>query len=238
MTPPKRYPNFYFENQVYKKGYRIIAGLDEVGRGALAGPVVCGCVAFHLGKNFKIPKDIKIDDSKKLSPLARIKTARWIKENALCWGIGSASAAEINRNKIVKAVSTGFRRAVLSANRKHNKRINFIIVDAFYIPYIRGIRMPLKKVKIRGRRLNGLKIKSNQLAVVNGDEKSLSVAAASIIAKVHRDRLMQRLGKIPGFKKYGWEKNKGYGTKKHLEAIKKNGPNRHHRRDFISRYID
>jgi len=204
-------PNFSFEKALWKKGYKFIAGVDEVGRGCFAGPVVAGCVVFK--HHFRIMGKIRIDDSKKLTPRQRVKTNLWLKENVLAWGIGEASVSLINRIGMGKATKVAFRRAIKGVNKK----LDFLLIDAFYIPYVRGLK------------------RKNQRAIVDGDEKSLTIAAASIIAKVYRDSLMKKLSiKHP---KYGWEKNKGYGTKEHLGALRKYGLTRHHRKQFVATYF-
>lgn len=229
-------PNFYYENKIWQKGYRWVAGLDEVGRGALAGPLVCGCVVFIKNKSsFDKKSDIKIDDSKKLTILQRKHASDWIKNNSF-WGVGEVSVGEINKKGITKATASGFRRAIAHCNSKLNNRIIYILIDAFYIPYVRGIRQPHKKLKIYKNNRNNLnKIinNGNQIAIINGDEKSISIAAASIIAKVYRDNIMIKLGKKANYKKYSWDSNKGYGTNKHQKAIIKFGITKHHRKLFI-----
>lgn len=205
---------FLYERRLWKEGFRNVVGADEVGRGAFAGPVVAGAVALAPMSNVQLPiynekgEKIIINDSKKMTPRQRERAARWIKGNALCWGIGQASVAEINRLGMAKATRMAFRRAIAGKNA------DFLLIDAFYLPYTKGLR------------------RKNQLAIVNGDEKSASIAAASIIAKVHRDRAMRTLSrKHP---QYGWGKNKGYGTREHREAIKRHGVTRLHRKVFIS----
>ena len=112
-------PDFSFEKALWKKNYKAVAGVDEVGRGSFAGPVVAGCVVFHSIFN----EALVINDSKKLTSIQREKADKWIKENALCWGIGEASVTEINRLGIVKATEKAFRRAIanctLSINYLH-----------------------------------------------------------------------------------------------------------------------
>lgn len=208
-------PNFSFEKRKWKKDFKFVAGVDEVGRGSFAGPVMAGCVVFE--KKTKIPDGIKINDSKKLRPLERRKASKWIKQNALAWGIGGASVSVINRLGMAKATKMAFRRAINDASRRLGGRIDFLLIDAFFIPYVRGLR------------------RKNQQAIINGDEKSFSIAAASIIAKVERDKEMLRFSRK--YPKYGWGRNKGYGTRQHQEALKKFGITRHHRKAFVSRFI-
>lgn len=204
-----RFPNFSFEKKLWKK-HKFVAGMDEVGRGALAGPVVAGAVVFP--PDLKI--EVKINDSKKLTKKRRETADNWIKRNAVSWGIGEAGVGKINKLGIKKATEIAFRRAI-----KNCGEINYLLIDAFFVPYVAGLR------------------RRNQLAIVKGDQKSLSIAAASIIAKVYRDNLMTKLSRDSKYKKYKWEKNKGYGTKDHQKAIKKYGPTRLHRKLFIRNFV-
>lgn len=217
-----KFPNFSSEKLLWKKGFRVVAGLDEVGRGAFAGPVVAGCVVFKKGQKIN-PKEIRIDDSKKLTSLQREKASFWIKKNALTWAIGKSEVGVINRLGIVKATKQAFRKAVASAKRKLGKEINYLLIDAFFVSYVPCL--PARKGK--GCR---------QTPIIHGDEKSYSIAAASIVAKVYRDKLMGKLDQKYHFK-YAWKENKGYGTKKHQKAIKKYGLTRLHRRVFVRKLI-
>lgn len=233
----RKLPNFRYEKLIWKKGCKLVAGLDEAGRGALAGPLVCAAVVFKYN-DFEVFKasfeeKIKIDDSKKLTSLQREKSFLWVKKNALSWGVGVSSVSEINRYGIMKATFSGFRRAVKEVERKMNSRVNFLLIDAFYVPYIAGIRVPKKSIRKSNRKAKRLEIEGGQLAIINGDEKSFSIAAASIIAKVYRDRLMKKLSSDKVYSKYNWVSNKGYGTKDHLLALKKFGITKNHRLSFI-----
>lgn len=212
ISKAKKLPDFFFEKKAWKRGFKIVGGVDEVGRGALAGPVVAGCVAFRQSQvsKFEVLNKIKIDDSKKLTPRQRERASFWIKRNAVCYGIGWASVAQINKFGIKKASEIAFRMAI----KRCRMRVDFLLIDAFFVPYVRGLR------------------RKNQLPIVNGDAKSISIAASSIIAKVYRDKLMSALGG-----KYGWAKNKGYGTKEHQKAIRKYGPTRLHRKLFVRTFV-
>jgi len=215
-------PNFSFENKIWSKGFKNIAGVDEVGRGSFAGPVVAAAVVFNpniLHTIYDIQNDVRIDDSKKLTSLQREKAEKWIKKNATAWGIGEVSTSLINRMGIGKATRAAFRRAIANTNLRLEVRIDYLLIDAFYIPRIRGLR------------------KDRQLAIIKGDQKSISIAAASIIAKVYRDKLMLRLSKNSKYINFGWERNKGYGTGEHQRAIMKYGITRYHRSDFIETYL-
>ena len=233
-----KYPNFFFENKLWERNFERVAGVDEVGRGSFAGPVVAGCVVFPKDQSIKLFKDssVKVDDSKKLTSRQREKSGKWIKKNVLTWGIGIASVWEINKKGMGKATLSAFRRAIGNANKRLNIRIEYLLIDAYYIPYVRGIRMPVKSEKIRNRHAKkpkDIKFLGNQLAIINGDEKSLSIGAASIIAKVYRDKLMINLSKNPKYKVFGWERNKGYGTKEHRRVIRKYGISKQHRTKFV-----
>lgn len=211
-------PNFNYEKKLWKKGYGFVAGCDEVGRGSFAGPVVAGVVVFP--KNLEIDKEIVINDSKQVKPRNREKASDWIKKNALTWGIGEVPVSVINRLGMGKATQMAFRQAISKANdRLSSSKIDYLLIDAFYIPFTKGLR------------------RKNQKPIIKGDTKSLSIAAASIIAKVYRDKLMLKLSKNPKFRKYGWGRNKGYGTRQHQNAIKKYGISRYHRKSFVATYF-
>lgn len=215
-------PNFKLERLALKKGYELVIGVDEVGRGALAGPVVAGAVAISnlplgltRGKQFSNWETLGIDDSKKLTVKKREELAKIIKRNAF-WGIGEVGVVTINKIGIVKATEKAMRIAVA----KINQRKAFVLIDAFHVKYIPGVGL------------------SNQKAIVRGDQKALSIAAASIIAKVHRDKILYRLYKnYKHYKCYKWNKNKGYGTADHIKAVKKHGVTRHHRLAFVKNII-
>ncbi|HEX6976844.1 MAG TPA: ribonuclease HII [Patescibacteria group bacterium] len=210
-------PDFKYEKSLWKKGYRVVAGCDEVGRGCFAGPVVSSCVVFQ--KDLIIPSDILINDSKKLKPNQREKASIWIKKNCLTWGIGEASVSVINKLGIVPSTYMAFRKAIISANKKINSPIDYLLIDAFYLPYIKGLK------------------RKNQMPLIKGDAKSISIAASSIIAKVHRDKIMLTLSKNPKYQNYGWGRNKGYGTREHQNAIKEFGTTNLHRSLFVETFL-
>jgi len=239
----KTLPTFSLEKRLWKKGYKYVIGVDEVGRGALAGPLVAGAVFFPAPRQFKIEnlkfkivKRLGIDDSKRLSPKKRLKLAAEIKDCCQNYAIASESVETINRVGIVKATEKAMRKAIGSVieqwnmnneQQKNGKKAKlstihsslfFVLVDGFHIKYIPGI---------------GLK---NQKNIFDGDRKCISIAAASILAKVYRDNLMEKLAKKPKYKKYGWERNKGYGTKSHILAIKKYGLTKFHRKLFVKNF--
>jgi len=213
----KNFPNFSFENKLWKEGFSAVAGIDEVGRGCFAGPVVAGCCVFSQSNlpTLSLLEVIRIDDSKKLTSAQRKAAFEWIKVNALSWGIGVSSVSLINKLGIVKATRHAYRLAIKNLNTK----IDFLLIDAFYIPYVKGISQKYQK------------------AIIKGDSKSLSIAAGSIVAKVHRDNLMEKIGTVEKFKHYGWHKNKGYGTKEHREAILKYGISSYHRLQFVNTFL-
>ena len=184
---------------------KIIAGVDEVGRGSLIGPVYAAAVILNSSINKKILKD-----SKKLTKNKREKLSKYIKKNSI-WSIGKASVKEIEKNNILNASLLAMKRAVV----KLKKKPTIVLVD--------GNKLP----KIKNYKLN---------SVIKGDQKIPSISAASIIAKVTRDKMISNLGKK--FKGYYWDKNYGYGTKQHLKAIKKLGVTVHHRKTFspINKY--
>ena len=175
------------------------AGVDEVGRGCLAGPVFAAAVILNININTKY-----IIDSKKIPFKKRILLSKYIKKNSI-YAVGSASVEEINKINILNASLLSMQRALKKLKKKPS------------VAYIDGIFAP-KNVKIKCR------------TFIKGDEKIKSIAAASIIAKVHRDLFMIKLDrKYPG---YRWNKNFGYGTKDHLLGLKKYGVTKHHRKKF------
>lgn len=211
-------PNFNYEKKLWKKGFNFIAGCDEVGRGCFAGPVVAAVVVFP--KDLILNEEIIINDSKQVKARKREKGSSWIKKNALTWGIGEIPVSTINRLGMAKATHMAFRMAIINANKKlDSSKIDYLLIDAFYLPYIKGLR------------------RKNQKAIIKGDTKSISIAAASMIAKVYRDKEMLSLSKNRKFKKYGWGRNKGYGTRQHQTAIKKYGLTRYHRKAFVATFL-
>lgn len=190
---------FEVEDTLRARGIERIAGIDEVGRGPLAGPVVA--VALMLPSGCRIEG---ATDSKRLTAGVRERLAAEIERRALALGIGAASAREVDRLNIRKATELAMQRAVarLPITPEH------LIVDGLPVPALGEA----------------------QTAVVGGDRLVHVVSCASIVAKVTRDRLMRRLAeRYPG---YGWERNAGYGTAAHLEALSRLGPTPHHRRSY------
>jgi len=216
-------PDFSFENEIWKNGIELVGGCDEVGRGSFAGPVVAAAVAFAPElriMNYEL--GIKIDDSKKMTASQRDIADKWIKVNSLSFGIGVGNVNEINKLGIVRATNKAFRRAINEVNIKlkiKNLKLDTLLCDAFYIPNVPGLP------------------KKNQKAIIKGDQKSFSIASASIIAKVYRDKILTDLSDDPIFKVYKWNKNKGYGTKDHREAILKFGTTKYHRLQFVESFL-
>jgi len=194
-------PDFTIENKYKDK--RIIVGIDEAGRGPLAGPVVAGAVIFP---ELKITPELasSLDDSKKLSPKKREAVFKTLYESDALIGVGMASAAEIDEVNILQATFLAMRRALDNVGAT----ADLALVD--------GNRDP--------------KLYCPTVTVIKGDGLSLSIAAASIVAKVTRDRIMANLALQ--YPEYGWDKNAAYGTKEHLEALAKYGPTPEHRRSF------
>lgn len=193
--------------KVYEKEYEsygYVCGIDEVGRGPLAGPVVAGAVI--------LPKDCKIlylNDSKQLSEKKREELYDVIMQQAVACGIGYASPERIDEINILQATYEAMREAISNLKVLPDILLN----DAVTIP----------EVQIR------------QVPIIKGDAKSVSIAAASIIAKVTRDRLMVQYDSV--FPEYGFASNKGYGAQVHIEALKKYGPTPIHRKSFIKNFI-
>ena len=185
---------------------RIVAGVDEVGRGSLIGPVYAAAVILNKSINKKLLKD-----SKSLTKTKREVLSRYIKKNSI-WAIGKSSVKEIEKINILQASLLAMKRAI----KKLKKKPTLTLVDGNKLPEI-------KNYSLR--------------SIIKGDQKIPSISAASIIAKVTRDKVITNLGKK--FKGYHWDQNYGYGTKQHLKAIKKLGISKHHRRTFspISKMI-
>ena len=187
------------ETELREAGYRYIGGIDEVGRGPLAGPVVAACVI--LPEDCSLPG---LNDSKKVKADRREELAQRIKNEAVAWSVGLINHQEIDKINIYEATKI----AMLKAVRRLNVQPDYLLLDA-------------------------MKIESSipQRSVVQGDSKCAAIAAASIIAKTYRDRIMVIMDDF--FPVYGFKDNKGYGTKRHIEALKLYGPSRVHRKTFL-----
>jgi len=201
-------PDFSFERQYWKRG-AIVAGADEVGRGAFAGPVVTAAVIFDSDTKL----EVEINDSKKLSAKKREVADAWIRQSALDFALGVSSVSEINKSGIKKATEKAFRRAISQLEA------DMLLIDGFRIPYLKNFP------------------KQAQQKLIRGDSLSLSIAAASIVAKVYRDSLMCKLAEQPVFCQYDWQSNKGYGTYVHREALRAHGACRLHRTQFVASYL-
>lgn len=184
--------------------YTYISGVDEAGRGPLAGPVVAGAVI--------LPEDVEIlylNDSKKLSATRRDQLYEEIKEKAVAWAVGMASPERIDEINILQATYEAMQDAVSQLIPAPD----LLLVDAVHIP----------------------NITQKQVGIVKGDAKSVSIAAASIMAKVTRDRIMIQMDEL--YPEYGFAGHKGYGSREHIQAIKQYGPCPIHRRSFIKNFV-
>lgn len=194
-----------FEKAAAAKGYKAVCGVDEAGRGPLAGPVCAAAVI--LPENTIIEG---VNDSKKLSEKKREALFDVIKEQALSYSIAFASVEEIEEMNILNATMLAMKRAV------------------------EGLDVKADYAMIDGNRLPNLDIDSE--FIIKGDAKSMSIACASILAKVSRDRLLYKYAEE--FPEYSFDKHKGYGTKAHVEALKKYGPCKYHRLSFLTKILN
>ena len=195
-------PDLSFENDGYRQGFTHIAGIDEAGRGSLAGPVVAAAVIFSSGHFIK-----GVDDSKKLSPARREVLFEAIRGNALSIGIGIVDHAEIDRINIYRATINAMEMALLNLAIKPD----YLLIDA----------VPVTNIPIP------------QLPIIKGDTLSFSIASASIIAKVTRDRLMVEYHS--SYPQYNFLSHKGYGTREHIERLRQFGPCIIHRNSFLKK---
>jgi len=178
---------------------KLLAGVDEVGRGSLIGPVYAAAVILDKRINKKLLKD-----SKSLSRTKREELYLYIKKNST-WAIGQASVKEIEKINILHASLLAMKRAII----KLKKKPSLVLIDGNKLPNLKNYKLEY---------------------VIKGDQKIPSISAASIIAKVSRDRFITKLSEE--FNNYGWDTNSGYGTKEHLRAIKKYGISKYHRKTF------
>jgi len=190
---------FFYENRLAGKGFKAVAGIDEAGRGPLAGPVVAAAVILPVGVDLP-----GVTDSKKLTPLKRERLFEDINQRALSVGVGIADAGEVDQINILQATLLAMKRAVEDLSFLPD----YLLIDG----------------------INTINMDTPQKAVTKGDSLSISIASASIIAKVTRDRMMEEYhGKHP---EYDFASHKGYGSKKHMEAIATHGPSPIHRKTF------
>ena len=195
----------YYENQLREKGYRYIAGLDEAGRGPLAGPVVAGAVILPPDTELVIPG---VDDSKKLSSLRRGKLLEEITEKAIAGAVGIADGETIDQINILQATKKAMTQAVEGLRTAPE----VLLIDAVELAQVSLPQQPL----------------------IHGDALSVSIAAASIVAKETRDAMMIALDSL--YPEYGFASNKGYGSAQHIAALRKYGPCPIHRRTFIKNF--
>ena len=193
-----------YEKNLWRQGYKYIAGIDEAGRGPLAGAVYACAIVFK--KDYIIPE---VQDSKKLSEKKREFLFDVIKKNAISYAIGTADEGEIDTINIRQATFIAMQRAVDGLNIKPD----YLLIDGFDLP---DSHIP-------------------SVGIIKGDDKSFTISAASIMAKVTRDAYMKDLDKK--YPNYKFVRNKGYGTKEHIEAIKKYGITPVHRKSFLSKII-
>ncbi len=189
-----------FEKRLSAEGYTHICGCDEVGRGSLAGPVVCAAVIMPLDSLID-----GVDDSKKLSPARREELSKIIKERAICFSVARIEPDVIDEINILEATRLCMKRAIEGLPLK----ADFAMADG---NMKLDLRIPYE-------------------SIVKGDARSYTVGAASIVAKVYRDAYMREIS--PRYPGYGFEANKGYGTRAHIDAIRRLGPCDQHRRTFI-----
>jgi len=215
----KKYPNFLEEIKCWKRGYKIVVGLDEAGRGPLAGPVIAAAVCTSVNLKFKT-KNLKLENIKDSKKLSAIKREEWYKlltrHSDIKWGVGIVSHRIIDRINIFQATKLAMMKAIEDLKRRDSRN------------YDRNLLKPLDFLILDGNIKLDLIIP--QKAIVKADEKIFSCAAASIIAKVTRDRIMRRYGKK--YPQYGFERHKGYGPQLNREVLKKHGPCRIHRLSF------
>lgn len=193
-----------YENELYDEGYKYIGGIDEVGRGPLAGPVVTACVI--LPKDYQV---CSINDSKKVSVTKREALFDQIKSDAISFHISEVSHIVIDQINILEAT----KKAMVNSIENLDVKADALLIDAVKLPSVDII----------------------QQSIIKGDEKSISIASASILAKVYRDNIMIKAHEL--YPQYQFHKNKGYGTKEHMEAIRKYGLCEIHRRTFTKNIV-
>ena len=198
-----------YEENLYKEGIKYICGIDEAGRGPLAGPVVVGAVVMPRDSMLEF-----VNDSKKVTAKRREKLYEEIKKEAIAYGIGIIPQEEIDKVNILNATKEGLHTALGGVIEKLKTKPGIVIVDA------------LREIDTFGITYE---------SIIKGDATCYTISCASILAKVTRDRIMEEWDKI--YPEYKFAKHKGYGTKEHIEAIKKYGPCPIHRKSFITHFI-
>jgi ribonuclease HII len=217
-----KYPNLNEEKKLWKSGFNFVVGLDEAGRGPLAGPVVAGAVLINCVKSdltqFKI---MGVDDSKKLSEKQRENLYKILTHHPnIKWGVGIVSEKIIDKINILEASKLAMKKAVENLarsnfyDRENLTTLDFLLIDGNF--------------SVQGGPASGWKFPEK--SIIKGDSKVFSIACASIIAKVTRDRIMEKYHKK--YPEYGFAKHKGYGTKSHFASLKKFGPCKIHRKTF------
>jgi ribonuclease HII len=207
LIPP--FPTLAYEKQIAEKGCVLIAGLDEAGRGALAGPLCAAAVILPLDREELTEALLGVRDSKQMSAMERELGAEQIRKIALDWSVAWVEAAEIDALGMSKAGRLVFQRAVQGLKT----RPGHLLLDYFKLP---AVKLP-------------------QTSLVKGDQRSLSIACASVLAKTARDALMLSLAEAES--RYGFGQNKGYGTEEHVRAIELFGLSPHHRRSFCEHLL-
>lgn len=206
-------PDFKYEKRLWKKDIKYVIGIDEVGRGAFAGPIVAAGVIFQASA-IKLSFIKKINDSKLLKPSVRERLSKEIIKNCMHYSIQEVGVEEINKFGIGQANNVAFLKAISDLLSQIGESENYFLLTDGY---------PVKDI-------------DKQMGIIGGDGKSITIAAASIIAKVYRDSLMRKLGRF--YPSYRFAKNKGYGTKFHQNALKLHGLSEIHRTSFdLSRFI-
>jgi len=209
-----KYPNFKEEDKLLKKGLRVVVGIDEAGRGPLAGPVVAASAIIRV-RNFSYKEEVR--DSKKLTPKKRQRIYDLLMNGSeVEWGIGIVSEKIIDKINILEASKLAMEKSVLDLSKKIKpQKIDFLLLDGNF----------------------KIKVDLMQKSIIGGDDKVLSIATASIIAKVTRDKMMEKYHKQ--YPLYGFDKHKGYGTKLHFRMLEKYGLCKIHRKTFkpVSNYI-
>ncbi len=194
-----------WETCMREAGYRTVVGLDEVGRGALAGPIVAAAIVLPADIDLTSGAWSDICDSKLITATRREELARWIREQAACCAVAAVAAPMIDEIGIGPANRMVMEQALAEVERTCD--VDFLLLDAVTIDHA-----------------------APQSGIIDGDALSLSIAAASIVAKVHRDAIMTELSAT--WTAYQWDSNKGYGVPRHLQALREHGPCEHHRSSF------
>ena len=208
IDPPPSNPTLLLERHFWEAGFERVCGIDEAGRGALAGPVCAAAVILPRSRGVARTLD-GVRDSKQMTPLQRERWAAVIRETALAWGVGFASAQEIDEMGILPATRLAARRAVAALSSPPD----MVITDYLDLPLL---NLPQEKY-------------------VKGDQRSLSIAAASVLAKTSRDAWMREIDAV--YPRYGFARHKGYGTQMHREAVAAWGRTPIHRKTFFFRAL-